>query len=217
MCVCVCVADSNVLTSFWAQMHVHVCAPTCVHRIDFCSNVFFASGAISLGPTGSGPSRFRLLTGWRARQVFIFSPFGRPGVQGRVACRSGPGRASRFAGGHVLTLPSAESGNQLFLSCKGTKAVVRAPHSWPKDLPKVPPPDTIHGGLRFQHMGLGLGGAGRSIQSVAQTLRPSFARREFSGKRPVGLGKCPVTRISRCSVIWNSFTVLKTLCAPPVF
>lgn len=118
---------------------------------------------------------------------------------------------------HVLTWPSAESGNQLFLSCKGTKAVVRAPHSWPKDLPKVPPPDTIHGGLRFQHMGLGLGGAGRSIQSVAQTLRPSFARRVFSGKRPVGLGKCPVTRISRCGVIWNSFPVLKTLCAPPVF
>lgn len=112
------------------------------------------------------------LTRWRKQQVFIFSPFGRLEVQGRVACKSGLVRASWFADGCHLAVSShgrvQRTETSSFLSCKGTKAIMRAPHSWPIDLPKVPSLDTMHWGLRFQHMGLGVRGAGHrySVHSI---------------------------------------------------
>lgn len=54
------------------------------------------------------------------------------------------------------------------ISSKGTNLIMRAPTSWPDDLPKALPPHTVTWGISLQHMSLEAEGDANS-QSIAVT------------------------------------------------
>ena len=177
-----CVADLNILTSFWIQMLVLVCAHNTLFSLTFSSHlrVHWKTGCLS-----SGYCNKNMITGRLKQPMFIFSVLevGSP----RSRCLQmwpGEGPFPDLQMAVFLLRTSSHSGGQregkVLFSCKceghheGSTFM-----TWHDYLPEALSPKPVTLGVRVLAYEFG----GHTIvQSIAKSLRLTFTCREFIGK-----------------------------------
>ena len=176
------VADLNILTSFWIQMLVLVCAHNTLFSLTFSSHlrVHWKTGCLS-----SGYYNKNMITGRLKQPMFIFSVLevGSP----RSRCLQmwpGEGPFPDLQMAVFLLRTSSHSGGQregkVLFSCKceghheGSTFM-----TWHDYLPEALSPKPVTLGVRVLAYEFG----GHTIvQSIAKSLRLTFTCREFIGK-----------------------------------